>query len=127
MENILSKAGRIAFGIFFIVFGVNHFLYGGKMVGMLEGWPAPMVFVYISGAALLLAGVSFLIKVQAKWAGVFLAILLVIMVATIHLPALVKAGESGMMKHMPTILKDLSLAAASLYIAGNVERTKIPE
>lgn len=118
MNHPLANTARIIFGVLIFIFGLNHFINGSKMIGVLEGWPAPSLWLYLSGLGLILAGLSFIINKYAYLAGILLAILLVIIVATIHIPGLIAAGMDQMMQFVPNILKDLTIASASLLIAG---------
>jgi len=111
----LSYLGRIIFAIPFIVFGIMHFMNATDMAAsMLSDWPVAEGFVYISGFAMILAGVSIITKIQAKIACLLLALLLLIIIITIHIP--VVAGGDQMA--MAILLRDLGLLGASLTYAN---------
>ncbi len=126
MHHPLANTARAIFGVLMLIFGLNHFINGSNMAGMLEGWPAPMVWVYLSGLGLALAGLAFILNRNVYLAGILLAIELVIIVATIHVAGLVNAGMDQMMQFVPNILKDLSIASASLFIAGIAKSKERP-
>lgn len=120
MKNkILSQIGRILFGIPFLIFGINHFIAGSKMAGMVPSYlPFHTFFIYLVGAALILAAISLFINVKLKLAMILLAILMFIFVLTIHLPGMLHGGPHGQY-FMIMLLKDFALGAAALFIAGN--------
>lgn len=119
----LKTTARILFGLPFIVFGINHFLNAGMMAGyVLAKWPAAVVLVYISGAGMLLAGVSFVINKYVKLAGLLLAAELAIFVLAIQLPGLF--NPQTMQMSMIGFLKDFSLMSAALLIAATSEEVK---
>ncbi len=115
----LSSLGRFIFGIPFILFGVFHFMYASQMASsMLQGWPIAEGLVYISGLAILLAGVSIVINVKARLACLLLALLLLLFIVGVRLPA-VAGGDQMAMGHL---LKDISLMGAALTYSGILKK-----
>ncbi|MDD5363506.1 MAG: DoxX family membrane protein [Ignavibacteria bacterium] len=123
MKNITSAA-RIVFGIPFVVFGLDHFLNAKEMAAAaLANWPAAIIFIYISGAGLVLAGISFIINRYVRLAGMLLALELLIIVLAIQVPGIM--NPATMQMSFIGILKDLSLIAASIYIAGTAGTAEV--
>ncbi len=113
MKFLTTTLARILFALPFGVFGVLHFINAGMMQGIVPSFmPFKAFWVYLTGVALILACISILTKVQIKLASLLLALMLLIFVLTIHLPAAIK-GMS-----LVNLLKDISLAAAALLVAG---------
>jgi putative oxidoreductase len=111
----LGSLGRIIFAIPFIVFGIMNFMdTEGMANALLTNWPIAEALVYISGLALILAGLSIIIKVQAKIACLLLALLLLIIIVAIHVPDIVNGDIIARSK----LLKDLALLGASLTYAN---------
>jgi putative oxidoreductase len=120
----ITSAARMVFAIPFIVFGVNHFLNAKMMAGaVLANWPAAIVFVYFSGAGLILAGISFIINKYVRLAGILLAIELFIIIISVQLPGVM--NPATMQMSIMGALKDFALLSASLYIAGTSEPKEI--
>lgn len=114
--NTLKIVARILFGIPFLVFGINHFIYADNMGNIVPHFiPGGIFWVYLTGLALILASISFIINKLVRISGILLAIMLLIFVLTIHIPGLFDANR--MQLAMISMLKDLSLASASLFIA----------
>lgn len=120
MNTAVNRIGTILYALIIAFFGVNHFLNGAKMTGIVPSYlPSPIVWVYITGGAMVLAAIAIIINVQSRMAGYLLFLLLVIIIATMHIPALMHATDEGAkMMSMTSILKDGAMAAAALMVAA---------
>ena len=111
----MKKAGTILFAIPLLAFGLAHFANASQMAGMIPSWmPFGIVWVYLTGLALIAAAVSFIIDKKVELAGKLLALMLVICVVTMHIPSLLGGNEMA----MPNVLKDLAMAGAALYLSA---------
>ena len=84
---------------------------------MLAGWPAPLFFVYLSGAGLILAALAIAFNRYARLAALLLAVELGLFILTIHIPGVIRGGEMMQMSFM-SLLKDLALLGGALLIAA---------
>lgn len=111
--------GRIFLAIPFIVFGALHLMGADKMAGMVPSWvPGGVLWVYITGLAMLAAGVAFVLNKQAKLAGQLTALLMLIYILTLHHPGMMSApDEMAAQMSLMAILKDFGLAGGALLIA----------
>lgn len=114
----LSSLGRFIFAIPFIVFGVFHFMDTAGLSVMIGTWPTPQAWIYFSGLALILAGVSIIINVKARLATLLLALLLLVIILAIHIPATL----GGDQKSVSVLLKDISLLGAALTYSGLLKK-----
>lgn len=116
--NTFLSLGRWLFPVPFIVFGLVHFTSAQAMADYVVPayMPAKIVWVYLSGVGLLGAGVSMYLGKYDKLATTLLAIMLLLFALMVHLPGVMAGGEA-MQKAMPSFLKDLGLAAASMMYA----------
>jgi putative oxidoreductase len=95
---------------------VPDFLPGGKF------------WVYLTGVAFILAALSFFINVWVRTAAYLLALLLFLIVFTIHLPNYTETADVAYQQMAITnLLKDAALAAFALYIASNARHQRILE
>ena len=119
MNNVtMSKIAIIAYSMVIIIFGVTHFFNTEAMRAFVPAFvPGGGVWVYITGALLIAAGIAILINKQTRLAGILLAILLLSFALTIHLPKLLSGGDSA----VGQIMKDIGLAAGALLIASRSE------
>lgn len=83
------------------------------MAGMVP-IPGGVIWVYLTGVALIAAAVAILIDKKAKLASFLLAVLLLVFVLTIHL----KGAMGGDQMAMASLLKDLAIAGGALVFAG---------
>lgn len=112
----LFRIGVILYALVMLVFGFHHFMFADKMAG---GVPHYMpgggkLWIYITGAGFILAGIAFLAHRFVRIAALLLAALLIIFVLFIHLPGLSNGNQMAMVN----LLKDTALAGAALMIAG---------
>jgi putative oxidoreductase len=122
MDNTtIFRIGRILYALVVAFFGINHFLNGTGMQNTVPSFiPGGVFWVYFTGAALLLAAISFLIDRQTKLAGLLLAAFLLIIVLTIHLPAVMHAPDQSAVRFpLTNLVKDTGLAAGALMVAGH--------
>ncbi len=120
-QNPVSRVAVVILGLIMIAFGVYHFMKPETLVVYVPSFlPLGKMWVYLVGAAFVLAGTAFIAHKMMKVAGYALALLLGIFVVTIHLPNCLYAGDLEMRQMaFVSILKDTALAAFAMYIASN--------
>ncbi len=115
MQSVLGL-GKYLLAIPMIIFGVLHFMNAESMAGMAPFGGA--FIVYLTGLALILAGISLIIGKLDKLAAVLLALFLLLTAFTIHLPGLMNAADdNAMAMSMGGMLKDIALAGGALLAA----------
>jgi putative oxidoreductase len=116
----IYRVGIVLYALVIGFFGVNHFLNGTGFQNTVPSFiPGGIFWVYLTGAALIAAAISFLTGKQTKLAGLFLAAYLIIVVLTIHVPALMHTTGSPIISiALTNLVKDTGLAGAALMIAG---------
>lgn len=120
-QHNVSRIAMIILAIVMIVFGLYHFMKPQNLlVYVPEFLPGGILWVYVVGAAFILAGIAFITHKQVKLAGYLLALLLIIFVLSVHFPNYLHAGDNDMKQMAFTsLLKDTALAAFAMYIASN--------
>lgn len=115
--NALLSLGRWLFPIPFAAFGLMHFMNAEAMSGMVPAYlPAGVFFIYLTGAALLGAAVSMVIRKYDKLATTLLGILVLLTALMIHLPGAMAGGEAAA-SYIGNFLKDIGLAGAAFLYA----------
>jgi uncharacterized membrane protein YphA (DoxX/SURF4 family) len=112
--------GKYLYAIPMLFFGINHFMNAEMMAGM-----APFggeIMIYITGVALVAAAISIVIGKLDKLSCVLLALLLLIIVFSVHMPAFMNAAdEAAKMGPSTNMLKDIGLAGGALLAASNAK------
>lgn len=124
MKNLVpTRIPVIIIALIFGYFGVNHLIHADAMSGMVPSmFPAHKILVYLTGICLLLAAIAFIINRYAKAAGYLLAVMLLIIIFTIHVPGMMHAADEGSkMMFTTNAIKDLGLAMTTIIIA-NISR-----
>ncbi|MCY7409005.1 MAG: DoxX family membrane protein [Chitinophagales bacterium] len=121
MNNTLSTMGKIIFALCIAFFGVGHLTNAAGMAGMVPSFLSSMAvpIVYLTGVFLIAVALSVIINKYAKWACILLAIFLLFIVFTVHVPGM--SNPEGMMSQISISMavKDCALAGAALFIGGH--------
>ena len=117
-EESLSMLGRILFAIPIMIFGIFHFMNATEMSGIVPSYfPAPIIFVYMTGTGLILAGLSLILQTQTSLAMLLLGVMLMIFALTVHLPGAMDGAQAS----ISNLLKDIALSGAAFYFSGRVK------
>ncbi|MGB1658065.1 MAG: DoxX family protein [Longimicrobiales bacterium] len=111
--DALPKVGRFLYAIPMAGFGALHFIMGEAMAGMVP-IPGGVIWVYITGVALLAAATSIIVGRHAVLATRLLGLMLLTFAISIHLMALVGGDQAA----MSNVLKDTALAGGAFILSG---------
>lgn len=111
--NALQKLGTYLFALPMAVFGILHFMAGEAMAGTVP-IPGGVIWVYLTGLALITAAVAISFGKKAVLAAQLLAVFLLLTALTIHLPSLMGGDQNAMAQ----VLKDIALAGGALVLSG---------
>ncbi len=113
-KDMLVKVGTYLFAIPFLVFGVMHLIDAQSLAFLVPGFiPGGVFWVYLTGLAFIAATVSIFVGKKVKLAMQLLALMLLIFVLTIHIPAVMDDMNAA-----SNLLKDLSLAGGALLLGS---------
>ncbi len=114
----LAVAGRIIFALPFAAFGLGHLTKVSMMATLVPVWVpgGGMLWVYITGIALIAAAVSIMVNRMAFWACMGLALLMFTFVAALHIPNL--SNPQMAMMAFTGMLKDTALGGAALFMGS---------
>lgn len=116
--KFLSLIGRIIFGGYFLISGINHLLNSEQMSGYAasKGVPMPTAAVLFSGLLLVAGGALVLIGYKVRIGALLIALFLLPVSIMMHnfwaVPAEAKQME------MVNFMKNMGLLGASLMIAS---------
>jgi putative oxidoreductase len=112
---LTRSVARVLFALPFIAAGVLHLANAGAMAGAVPV-AGGVFWVYLTGAALAAGGVGILTRRLGCWAALGLAVLLLLFILTIHLPALARPEMRP--TALANLIKDTGLLAGALTWAG---------
>ena len=115
METLTTTAARFLFGIPLIIFGILHFISGTDMEGFMPD-PGALFWVYLSGVALVLAGISILVNKFGKQACLLFALMLLIFTISTHAMGIL--NPDTMLIEIVNTLKNLLIIGGALACAG---------
>jgi hypothetical protein len=117
MELLTGVVGRIIFTIPFLAFGVRHLMYASMMAGLVPV-PGGVIWVYITGIAMIAASVAAITGIQGKNAMLLLALMLLVFAVGVQLPAMLSSDPMIKMGGTVSFYKDLGLMGGALILAG---------
>jgi uncharacterized membrane protein len=101
------------------IFAAEHFLAARDLMGIVPHWlPGPLFWTYLVGVALLAAAISFITWRYVRWSASLLALLFLIIVATIDLPNLPKEIHERLAWTLT--VRETAFAAGAMVLAGSV-------
>jgi len=116
--DLLFLLGRIIFGGYFVMNGYNHLTKSGMMAGYAasKNVPSPQAAVLLTGAQLVLGGLSIALGVYTQL-GSWLLILFVVPVAFVMHRFWEEKDENAKMMQMILFMRNMALAGALLMIS----------
>lgn len=119
MQALTGIVGRVLFAVPFALFGLNHLMKLQVMKGYVPTWiPGAPFWVGLTGVALIAAAVAIIANRYAKLASFGLALFLLVVTLTIHVPGMSSADAALAQANMTAVLKNTALLGAALTFAG---------
>ena len=101
------------------IFAAEHFLAARDLSGIVPRWlPGPLFWTYLVGAALLAAAISFIAWRFVRWSASLLALLFLIIVATIDLPNLPQHIHERLFWTLT--VRETAFAGGAMVLAGSL-------
>src|SRR5260370_1620452 len=87
---------RICTGMSVVVCGVQHFMYGGFVAGLVPAWmPGRLFWAYFVGVAFFAAAAGILYRRLARAAATMLGVMFFLFVAMLHIPRIAMHSHDG--------------------------------
>ncbi len=116
MRTYLLPLVMALFGIPWIVFGIQHFMYASFVRELVPAYiPVRIFWVYFTAVAMIAAGISFIIRRQVQLAAFLLSCMLLLFILLLHPLLLAKEPQAGM--HWTRVLQDTAIMGAALGLA----------
>jgi uncharacterized membrane protein YphA (DoxX/SURF4 family) len=120
--NKIIRVVQTAFGIPWVVFGVQHFMYADFVAKLVPAYfPARLFLAYFTGAAMLAAGMSLIANIKARLAALLLGAMLLMFILLIHIPKI--AGDPSVM-NWTRAMQDAAIASVAFILAGALSKDR---
>lgn len=123
LDKIVALA-NLCYAVPLAVFGTLHFFTAKDLLNFVPSYmPARMFWVYFVGCALIAAALSIATKIQVRWSGLLVGIMMFLFVAMLYLPG----GLRQMHAHIPwtraritwtIVFRESSFGGAGWVLAG---------
>lgn len=113
-----KRLGIILFALTIISFSIDHFVYAHEAAGYVPAWvPNPVLWLYITGSALLAAGIAILFDIKRKLGATLLGVMIFIWVIILHIPRVI-AGPMDNSGESSSAFLALAYCGIAFVIAG---------
>ncbi|HEX2534127.1 MAG TPA: DoxX family protein [Chitinophagaceae bacterium] len=130
----LQPYGNLFFLLTIFLFGLGHLMYGPLLAGVVPRWcPDPVLWVYLTGAALVGAGVALFLGIRIRVVALLLALMIFLWFWTVHVPEGLARPVADRGNSLASAFDALAFSGTALLIAltmrqqqwvVNVEREK---
>src|SRR6266581_3547483 len=91
-----QTVGRVFVAVSLVVFGVQHFLYGGFVAGLVPAFmPGRLFWAYFVGVAFFAAAAGILYRPMARPAATMLGVMFFLFVVLLHIPRIAGNSSNG--------------------------------
>lgn len=116
-QQTTGRFGQYLFAIPWIVFGVQHFMYAGFVTTLVPAYmPVKIFWVYLTGTAMIAAGLGLIINIKAELAAKLLAIMLGSFIVLVHIHSLSTHPELPI--GWTRAIQDISLMGVAMMLTG---------
>jgi len=115
--------GSALLGLCFIGTGLQHFIYLQFVATLVPPYmPVPMLWAGLTGAAMILAGISFLLRKRTALAALLLSIMMAGFIVMIHIPKLIAAPHE--INNWIRAMQDLAILGTALMLTSQKSISK---
>lgn len=119
--KILEKMiplGRLFFSIPMLCFGIMHFLYTDHVATLMPVWfPDPIFWTYLSGVALISAGLAIVLKIRLGIISMLLCIMIFLWFVLLHVPRALADPFISRGNELSSAFDALAFSGTALVIA----------
>ena len=113
--------GRFLFAVSMVVFGVQHFMYAGFIATLIPAWiPLHLFWVYLTGAGMMVAGLSIATGILASLASMGLGLMFLLWFLLLHAPRVAASPRNG--DEWTSAFVALAVSGGSFLLASTFSR-----
>lgn len=114
--NKLAGFATVCFAVPLAVFGSQHFLLTSGLANMVPKYmPWRMFWIYFVGAALIAASLSIATRIQTRWSGLLVGMMMFLFVAMLYFPSAIRTGNRIT---WTIVFREMSFGAGGWLLAG---------
>jgi uncharacterized membrane protein YphA (DoxX/SURF4 family) len=115
-SKAVTAAGRVLFALTLLFFGWQHFIYAQFIATLIPAWmPGHLYLTYFTGAAFIAAGLAILSGLLARQGAMWLGIMFLLWVLTLHAPRVAAAMHNA--DEWTSAVVAVAMAGASWIVA----------
>jgi hypothetical protein len=110
--------GSVLFCITMITFGIDHFLYTTGVANLVPNWiPWHVFWTDFAGAALMLSGITIILKIQLKLSALLLSLMIFLWLLMLHIPRAVADPYSLQGNEVSSVFEAFGFSGVAYLIA----------
>ncbi len=115
----LIFTGPALFALMIICFGTIHCLYAKEASGYVPAWvPGPVIWMYITGVALIGSGVSIISKIKTDMIAALLGLMVFTWFAILHIPRIIVSPVAYLGSEITSAMLALAYSGIAFMISG---------
>jgi uncharacterized membrane protein len=119
---MLDLVGRSSLGAFFVIAGIQHFLFAQFVMTLVPAWiPGALYWTYFAGAALIASGVGLVIPRTSRLAAALSGLMVLSWVFLLHIPRAVSMNSQN---EWTAVVEAVAIAGMALAMVGSGGRTR---
>jgi uncharacterized membrane protein len=123
-NDLLISIASICVAIFFIIAGIQHFIFAEFVAYLVPVWiPGKVFWTYFAGVALLLAGIGLIIKKTRSLAGTASGLMIFTWFIILHIPRAVSAGFDP--NEWTAVVESFTFSGIALILGGYQNSQKV--
>jgi uncharacterized membrane protein YphA (DoxX/SURF4 family) len=119
----LIPSGTILFALMMGCFGTIHCLYAKEASGYVPAWvPNPVLWMYITGVALIGSGISIIAKIKVELVAFLLGAMILIWFIVLHIPRIIVSPVPYLGSEVTSAMIALAYSGIAFVIAGSAKK-----
>jgi uncharacterized membrane protein len=115
----LTMTGSLAFGMFLIASGIQHFLFPTAVTTLVPSWiPGALAWAYAAGVALIAGGAGVIVPATRRPAGIAVGLMIFTWVWILHVPRAVATQPAAQRNEWTAVFEALAFAAIAVALAA---------
>jgi uncharacterized membrane protein len=116
-----AAVARVCLGLFFVLAGVQHFLFAPWVATLVPAWiPGSLFWTYFAGVALVAGGIGLNIPRTAPWAAALSGLMIFLWVFLLHVPRALAAAPDQSRNEWTAVFEAIAMAGLAWVVTEAV-------